>query len=48
VPDNALARQFRDVQGFANQRLAEIAGNVYLVVAGLPLALKSEARAGPG
>ncbi len=40
VPDNALARKFRDVQGFANQRIAEIALQVVFMVAGLPMALK--------
>lgn len=41
VPDNALARRFRDEQGLANQRLAQTAHEVVLVVAGLPLVLKS-------
>jgi adenosylcobinamide kinase/adenosylcobinamide-phosphate guanylyltransferase len=40
VPDNALARRFRDVQGLANQRIAEIANNVVFIAAGLPLILK--------
>jgi adenosylcobinamide kinase/adenosylcobinamide-phosphate guanylyltransferase len=40
VPENAMARRFRDEQGFANQRLAEVAGSVYFVAAGLPLKLK--------
>jgi adenosylcobinamide kinase/adenosylcobinamide-phosphate guanylyltransferase len=44
VPDNALARAFRDEQGFANQRLAEIAGDVIFVAAGLPLVLKKASR----
>jgi adenosylcobinamide kinase / adenosylcobinamide-phosphate guanylyltransferase len=40
VPDNALARQFRDLAGFANQRVAAACRRVTLVVAGLPLPLK--------
>ncbi len=42
VPDNALARRFRDAAGLLNQRLAARAGKVVLVVAGLPLTLKEE------
>ncbi len=40
VPENALARRFQQAQGALNQRLAECAGLVVLVAAGLPLALK--------
>lgn len=40
VPDNALARQFRDLAGSLNQRLAECVDEVQLIVAGLPLKLK--------
>jgi adenosylcobinamide kinase/adenosylcobinamide-phosphate guanylyltransferase len=40
VPDNALARQFRDRAGELHQRVAEIADSVVLVTAGLPLTLK--------
>jgi adenosylcobinamide kinase/adenosylcobinamide-phosphate guanylyltransferase len=40
VPDNALARRFADLQGWANQILAEVASSVFLSVAGLPLRLK--------
>jgi adenosylcobinamide kinase / adenosylcobinamide-phosphate guanylyltransferase len=40
VPDNALARQFRDGAGTLNQRVAEIADEVIFMVAGLPVTLK--------
>jgi adenosylcobinamide kinase/adenosylcobinamide-phosphate guanylyltransferase len=40
VPDNALARRFRDVAGLVNQRLAQAANEVVLVTAGLPLRLR--------
>lgn len=40
VPDNALARRFRDAQGRLNQHMAAQAGLVVLVVAGLPMVLK--------
>ncbi len=40
VPDNALARRFRDEAGWMHQRLAAVADEVFLIVAGLPLRLK--------
>ncbi len=40
VPENALARQFRDAQGKLNQKLAAHADLAVFVVAGLPLVLK--------
>ncbi|EQB17002.1 bifunctional adenosylcobinamide kinase/adenosylcobinamide-phosphate guanylyltransferase [Sphingobium lactosutens] len=40
VPDNALARKFRDDAGRLNQHMASICDEVMLVVAGLPLRLK--------
>ncbi|WP_323014345.1 bifunctional adenosylcobinamide kinase/adenosylcobinamide-phosphate guanylyltransferase [Devosia sp.] len=43
VPDNAMARTFRDLAGSAHQRLAEICDDVYFVVAGLPMVLKGAA-----
>jgi adenosylcobinamide kinase/adenosylcobinamide-phosphate guanylyltransferase len=43
VPDNAMARNFRDLAGSAHQRLAEICAEVYFVAAGLPLMMKGAA-----
>ena len=40
VPENAMARRFRDEQGLANQALAAISDNVFFIAAGLPLKLK--------
>jgi adenosylcobinamide kinase/adenosylcobinamide-phosphate guanylyltransferase len=40
VPDNALARRFRDEAGRLHQALAKAAEQVTLVVAGLPLRMK--------
>jgi len=42
VPENALARQFREAQGHLNQKLAAKAGLVVNVIAGLPQVLKGE------
>lgn len=40
VPENALARRFRDELGALNQALAQEAQHVVLTVAGLPLTVK--------
>lgn len=40
VPENALARKFRDEQGILNQKLAKVANNVVFIAAGLPINLK--------
>lgn len=42
VPENALARRFRDEQGRLNQQIAAQAGLVIGVMAGLPMVLKGE------
>lgn len=43
VPENAMARRFRDAAGRLNQDLAAQAGRVIFVAAGLPLFLKGGA-----
>ena len=40
VPDNALARRFRDAAGLMNQIVAGVADEVEFVVAGLPMRVK--------
>lgn len=40
VPDNALARRFRDQAGWMNQQIAAVATRVVFVAAGLPFSLK--------
>ncbi len=40
VPDNALARAFRDLAGEANELLAKAADEMYVMFSGLPLKLK--------
>lgn len=40
VPDNPLARTFRDLAGWTHQRLAATCGTAVFVTAGLPMTLK--------
>jgi adenosylcobinamide kinase/adenosylcobinamide-phosphate guanylyltransferase len=40
VPDNELGRNYRDLLGFVNQRVAAAADEVVLLVAGCPLFVK--------
>jgi adenosylcobinamide kinase / adenosylcobinamide-phosphate guanylyltransferase len=42
VPDNAMAREFRDYAGRLNQRVAAAAQRVEFIAAGLPVILKNE------
>jgi len=44
VPDNELARRFRDHAGRLNQELAAAADRVVFIAAGLPMILKEQAR----
>jgi adenosylcobinamide kinase/adenosylcobinamide-phosphate guanylyltransferase len=40
VPENAMARAFRDLAGTLNRRVAECATQAYLLCSGLPIVLK--------
>lgn len=40
VPDNAMARNFRDIAGRLNQDIAKAASKVILTVAGMPVRIK--------
>jgi adenosylcobinamide kinase/adenosylcobinamide-phosphate guanylyltransferase len=40
VPGDALSRRFRDTAGWMNQRVAEQADRVVMVVAGIPMVVK--------
>jgi adenosylcobinamide kinase/adenosylcobinamide-phosphate guanylyltransferase len=48
VPDNALARRFRDEAGLLNQAIAQICPRVVLMAAGLPLVMKHEGALAAG
>jgi adenosylcobinamide kinase/adenosylcobinamide-phosphate guanylyltransferase len=40
VPENRLARQYRDIIGFVNQAVAKTAVKVVWMVAGIPVVVK--------
>lgn len=44
VPDNALSREYRDLLGWANQRLVEASTEAWLMVSGRKLSLNQEGR----
>jgi adenosylcobinamide kinase/adenosylcobinamide-phosphate guanylyltransferase len=40
IPDNEMARQYRDLLGMVNQRVAGVAHEVILMVCGIPVVVK--------
>ncbi|NIO19953.1 MAG: adenosylcobinamide kinase/adenosylcobinamide phosphate guanyltransferase, partial [Candidatus Aenigmarchaeota archaeon] len=42
VPEDEMARRFRDMAGILNQKVAEVSNEVFMLVAGIPLKIKSE------
>jgi len=40
VPENHIARVFRDIQGRVNQKIAALSHEVYLVCCGIPVRIK--------
>lgn len=44
VPENKLARDYRDLAGIMNQKVAKNAEDVYLVASGIPIKIKGEDR----
>jgi len=44
VPENEMARRFRDMAGILNQKVAEISDEVYLLVAGIPMKIKGKGK----
>ena len=40
VPENELARNYRDNLGYVNRKFAEVATDVYFMAAGIPLKIK--------
>jgi adenosylcobinamide kinase/adenosylcobinamide-phosphate guanylyltransferase len=46
VPENPLARSFRDMAGYLNRQVAERAKRVYLLCCGIPLEVKGDSSHG--
>jgi adenosylcobinamide kinase/adenosylcobinamide-phosphate guanylyltransferase len=44
VPDNEISRQYRDLLGMVNQRIAAVAHEVVLMVSGIPIEIKGGDR----
>jgi adenosylcobinamide kinase / adenosylcobinamide-phosphate guanylyltransferase len=40
VPENPMARAFRDIAGRVNQAIADMADEVWLLVSGIPVKIK--------
>ncbi len=40
VPENSMARKFRDIAGYANQKIAAISDQVIVTMAGIPVEIK--------
>jgi adenosylcobinamide kinase/adenosylcobinamide-phosphate guanylyltransferase len=42
VPENEMARKFRDLAGQLNQKVAGVSDEVYWTVAGIPVKIKGK------
>ncbi len=42
VPENEMARQFRDYAGRLNQKVAAVADEVFLMASGIPVKIKGQ------
>ena len=42
IPENAMAREFRDHSGLLHQQLAATSKNVVMMIAGIPLIIKGK------
>ena len=46
IPENEMARRFRDLSGELNQSVARLADQVILMVSGIPLTVKGDRKGG--